>query len=202
MTRRGERVRLAALESLFLGAGFVPARVGWELAQGDVRWGAFLSVLRKDGGYLYAVPISADYISAGDVAPLIHPGLNQFPGARDGAYRIEDDEDEDPLVVGVRDVILPKIAELRSASDVIDAWLDGKLGNDEWSLAFRISYGWSLAKKYNFPDHAARAERIVEAGRWTAFDRADFKSNEMSVTGWSIERCGPIWFQRAIEALG
>lgn len=202
MTRRGEQVRLAALEPLFLKAGFVPARVGWELERGDVRWGVFLSVLRKEGGYLYSVPVSADFIPAGDLAPLIHPGINQFPGAAEEGYRIEDYEDEDPLVVDVREVILPMIAQSRSATDVIDAWLDGNLGSAHWSRAYRISHGWSLAKRYGFDDQGARAERIVAEGRWSAFDRADFKYNGMPVRGWSTERRGPTWFQRTIEALG
>src|SRR5689334_22682743 len=112
MQRRSKQERTKALAALFRGAGWSRKGADWEIETNDVRWSAFLSLIRRDEGDWYNVALSANVLPMDPWKPLVYPGLGRLPGASRDVYLGEDSEPVDPLVSDTRRVLLPLVSRL------------------------------------------------------------------------------------------
>ena len=197
MNTRQRRVRLTQLAELFEAAGFTRVRNDeWERATEDVRWGAMLSVVRKEETF-FDVTFSADYLPAPDFFPLVGQGLGDLPAASQTIYLAHDELPEDPLIADARDVLLPLINRMGGAAKIVDGWLDGVWGG--WTRVDPIARAWRLATEHGFHAKVERAERMVRDGKWSPSDRAEFREAGLPIRGVTLPSGAPDWVERAVS---
>lgn len=183
-----------------MDAGFAWDGDEWTMTRGDVRWFAFLSVVRSDEVHV-DVAFSAFYLPAGEHAMLANQGMGQLPAASRPIYSVADDEIEDPLISDVRAVLLPYIDSMQSAPDIIRSRVDGILGAP-WPESTELTVAYRQATEYGFPHISDEVVERIPSKTWTAGDRGVFREAGLNLRGITWDWDAPRWIENLTRTRG
>lgn len=186
MTRASKYERQKALSAALSSAGFQRRGADHVRDHGEIKWGVFLSTVRKEGDVEFDVSFygaDRERSTSGNLVFLVNQWMGLMPGASRSPYRGSDETGVDPMIRDVEDVLLPVISRTSTRGAVVDEWLSGTWGWVTEPRSSQIAHGWKLARELNLKEQEQRARDLVAHGIWSPTDRWYFRSAGFDIGG-------------------